>query len=51
MHMDIQINYDYRRDDLETLPLARAARSSCSRARTSPANTEVSVSFVDRRRP
>ena len=45
IHMDIQINYDYRREDLEPLPLEELTRFVLARE-DKPFNTEVSVSFV-----
>lgn len=43
--MDIQINYDYRKEDLEKLPLEELTRFVLARE-DKPFNTEVSVSFV-----
>ncbi len=43
--MDIQINYDYRKDELEKLPLHELAQFVLARE-DKPFNTEVSVSFV-----
>ena len=43
--MDIQINYDYRKEDLEKLPLEELTRFVLARE-GKPFNTEVSVSFV-----
>ena len=43
--MDIQINYDYRREDLEPLPLEELTRFVLARE-DKPFNTEVSISFV-----
>lgn len=43
--MDIQINYDYRKEDLECLPLEELVRFVLARE-DKPFNTEVSVSFV-----
>lgn len=43
--MDIQINYDYRQEDLEGLPLQELARFVLSRE-DKPSTTEASVSFV-----
>lgn len=43
--MDIQINYDYRKEDLEALPLLELALFVLSREEQ-PFNTEVSVNFV-----
>ena len=46
-HMDIQINYDYRRDELETAAAARSWHAvSCWRGRTSPSTRRCPVSFV-----
>ncbi|WP_251231349.1 rRNA maturation RNase YbeY [Adlercreutzia aquisgranensis] len=44
--MDIQINYDYRKEDLEMLPLHELAGYVLSREER-PECTEVSISFVD----
>ncbi len=43
--MDIQISYDYRKEDLEKLPLHELTQFVLSRE-GKPFNTEVSVSFV-----
>lgn len=43
--MDIQINYDYRKEDLEKLPLHELSQFVLARE-DKPFNTEVSVSFV-----
>lgn len=43
--MDIQINYDYRASDLESLPLHELAQFVLVRE-GKPDNTEVSISFV-----
>lgn len=43
--MDIQINYDYRKGDLEKLPLHELTQFVLSHE-NKPSNTEVSVSFV-----
>ncbi|OUO91569.1 rRNA maturation RNase YbeY [Gordonibacter sp. An230] len=43
--MDIQINYDYRKDDLEKLPLHELVQFVLARE-GKPESTEVSVSFV-----
>ncbi len=43
--MDIQINYDYRKEDLEKLPLHELAQFVLARE-DKPFNTEVSISFV-----
>ncbi len=43
--MDIQINYDYRKDDLEKLPLHELTQFVLARE-DKPFNTEVSISFV-----
>lgn len=43
--MDIQISYDYRKEDLEKLPLEELTRSVLARE-DKPFNTEVSISFV-----
>ena len=43
--MNIQISYDYRKDDLETLPLHELAQFVLAREER-PFNTEVSISFV-----
>lgn len=43
--MDIQINYDYRGEDLETLPLEELSRFVLE-SEGKPENTEVSVNFV-----
>ena len=43
--MDIQINYDYPKDELEKLPLHELAQFVLARE-DKPFNTEVSVSFV-----
>ncbi len=43
--MDIQINYDYRKDDLQKLPLEELTRFVLARE-DKPFNTEVSISFV-----
>ncbi len=44
-YMDIQINYDYRKEDLEQLPLQELTRFVLARE-DKPFNTEVSISFV-----
>lgn len=43
--MDIQINYDYRKEDLEKMPLHELVQFVLA-AEHQPFNTEVSVSFV-----
>ncbi len=43
--MDIQINYDYRKEDLEKLPLHELTQFVLARE-DKPFNTEVSISFV-----
>ena len=43
--MDIQINYDYRKEDLEKLPLHELTQFVLARE-DKPFSTEVSVSFV-----
>ncbi|NHM13685.1 rRNA maturation RNase YbeY [Xiamenia xianingshaonis] len=43
--MDIQINYDYRKEDLERFPLHELARYVLTQE-DEPSETEVSVSFV-----
>ncbi len=43
--MDVQINYDYREDDLKDMPLEELALFTL-RHREKPENTEVSLSFV-----
>ena len=43
--MNIQISYDYRKDDLEKLPLHELAQFVLAREER-PFNTEVSISFV-----
>lgn len=43
--MDIQINYDYRKEDLEKLPLQELAQFVLE-SEQKPQNTEASVSFV-----
>ena len=43
--MDIQIRYDYRKEDLEKLPLHELAQFVLAREEK-PFNTEVSISFV-----
>lgn len=43
--MDIQISYDYRKEDLEKLPLEELTRFVLARE-DKPFNTEVSISFV-----
>lgn len=43
--MDIQINYDYRKEDLEKLPLHELAQFVLARE-DKPFNVEVSISFV-----
>ena len=43
--MDIQINYEYRREDLEALPIGDLVRFVLA-FEDRPFNTEVSVSFV-----
>ncbi|HIY83916.1 rRNA maturation RNase YbeY [Rubneribacter sp.] len=43
--MDIQINYDYRKDELEKLPLHELTLFVLAREGR-PDNTEVSISFV-----
>ena len=43
--MDIQINYDYRKDELEKLPLHELTQFVLARE-DKPFNTEVSISFV-----
>ena len=44
--MDIVINYDYGREDVENLPISELAQFVIS-WEGKPENTEVSVSFVD----
>lgn len=44
--MDIAINYDYRPEDVESLPIAELARFVLE-WEGKPQNTEVSISFVD----
>ncbi|WP_283170424.1 rRNA maturation RNase YbeY [Curtanaerobium respiraculi] len=44
--MDITINYEYGRDDVEPLPVEGLAEFVIA-AEGKPANTEVSISFVD----
>lgn len=44
--MDIVINYDYRKEDLESLPIEQLARFVIE-WENKPENTEVSISFVD----
>ena len=44
--MDIAINYDYRPEDVEPLPIAELARFVLE-WEEKPQNTEVSISFVD----
>ena len=43
--MDVQINYDYREDDLKDMPLVELAQFVLNHQRK-PENTEVSLSFV-----
>ena len=44
--MDIVVNYDYRQEDVEQLPIAELAEFVIA-WEGKPANTEVSISFVD----
>ena len=43
--MDVQINYDYRGDDLKDMPLVELAQFVLDH-QEKPQNTEVSLSFV-----
>ena len=43
--MDVQINYDYRQDDLKDMPLVELAQFVLNHQHK-PENTEVSLSFV-----
>ena len=43
--MDVQINYDYREDDLKDMPLVELAQFVLNHQHK-PENTEVSLSFV-----
>ena len=43
--MDVQINYDYRGDDLKDMPLVKLAQFVLDH-QEKPQNTEVSLSFV-----
>ncbi|MEG0071619.1 MAG: rRNA maturation RNase YbeY [Raoultibacter sp.] len=44
--MDIQINYDYQKEKMDTLPLEALTQFVLS-SQDKPFNTEVSISFVD----